>query len=80
MRRLDVDQARDGLGGLVGTRSYATAVEPYQAPLEVRAPSEVLTFEEVELLNELFEFAGGKYPTVVVPSEIFRKVARIWAM
>ncbi len=88
MRRLDVDRARDGAGGLVGT--LCTDVEapgrqiPYTAPDTVAERVE-LSPSEVEHLRKLWEFTHGGdgkqlFPYVTLPRDIFDKVVAIWIL
>lgn len=85
MRRLEVDRARDGLGGIVGALIYnALEPVPYE-PAETFSLRADISPEEVGQLRALWEFCrngDGKqqFPHVVVPREIFEKVVKIWIL
>lgn len=86
MRRLEVDRKRDGSGALVGTISitYESELEPYKVPTvfhTIDGPE--LSREEVAQLADLVEFChngDGKqhYPNVIVPKDLFLKLAEVW--
>lgn len=85
MRRLDVDRARDGLGGLVGTQTFNRGDPVPYEPAKTFTTHAELSPEEVRQLRDLWHFAkegDGKqlFPLVTVPREIFEKLAAVWVI
>lgn len=81
MRRLDVDDNRDGSGAKVGTLSI-TVPGAYCEPARVLTKRVEVSAEEAAHLAELQAYAemGQRYPLVMVPRELFLKLAQVWRL